>query len=174
MIIEKQIFKFLRDAKRVVIMGIGNILRGDDAAGSIIAQKIASKSLPKNVLVIDCGSAPENYLGKIINFNPSHILIIDTMIANNKPGDIRIVEEFQIADILSFSTHKPSLHMLIKYFRGSIGEVKILILGIQPKNLALGEKISKEVKNAISRISSILIKIFSTLQGDNGLENKKH
>jgi len=163
MTVEDHVFKFLKNAKKIVLIGIGNILRGDDAAGSIIAQQIASKPLPKNVLVIDCGSAPENYLGKITKFNPSHILIVDAVITGNKPGDITIVDESQIADTFSFSTHKPSIRMLIKYLRGSIGEVKVLILGIQPKNLTLGEKISKEVENAIFTISSILVKAFSTL-----------
>lgn len=171
MTIEEQVLKFLRDAKKVVIMGIGNVLRGDDAAGSMVAQQIASKPLPKKVLVIDSGPTPENYLGKIIKFNPSHILIIDTVVTGDKPGSVRLVNESQIVDALSFSTHKPSIHMLIKYLRGSIGEVKFLILGIQPKNLAFGEELSEEVKNAVFRVSSFLLKVLSTLEGDNDLED---
>lgn len=164
---EEQILKFLRDVKKVVIIGIGNVLRGDDAAGSIVAQRIASKQLPKNVLVIDSGSTPENFLGKIIKFNPSHILIIDAVVTGDAPGGVQLINESQIVDTISFSTHKPSIHMLIKYLRGFIGEVKILILGIQPKKLTLGEKLSEEVKNAINKVSSLLLKVLSTLQGDN-------
>ena len=163
MSVKEKILEFLKDADRIVIMGIGNILRGDDAAGAVIARKIALNA-PKNVLVIDCGSAPENYLGKIVNFNPSHILIIDTMIINGEPGRIKVVSESQIVDTLSFSTHKPSIHILIEYLKGFLKRVKFLLLGIQPKKLTLGEEMSKEVENAVNKISYMLMKILRSLR----------
>jgi|Deesub1362B_J571_1020462.scaffolds.fasta_scaffold04696_4 hydrogenase 3 maturation protease len=161
MTVEEKILKFLKDADRIVIMGIGNILRGDDAAGVVITRKIAL-NVPENVLVIDCGSTPENYLGKIVKFNPSHILIIDTVIVNGEPGEIKVVDESQIVDTLSFSTHKPSIHILIKYIKGILKGVKFLVLGIQPKKLTLGEEMSEEVKNAVNKISDMLMKILQS------------
>lgn len=165
MVIKEKILKFLKDVDKIVVMGIGNILRGDDAAGAVIAQKIAL-NVPNNVLVIDCGSTPENYLGKIVNFNPSHILIIDTVIVNEEPGEVKVVDESQIVDTLSFSTHKPSIHILIKYLKGRLKSVKFLILGIRPKKLTLGEEMSEEVKDAVNKISDMLMNILPSLRDD--------
>ena len=48
--------------KKVLILGIGNRLRGDDAVGSILAERLAKKL---DVPIIDEGNVPENYLAPI-------------------------------------------------------------------------------------------------------------
>ncbi|MGA3176878.1 MAG: hypothetical protein ABSE19_05980 [Candidatus Acidiferrum sp.] len=46
----------------VVVMGIGNPCRGDDAAGSLVARKISD--VP-GMDVIDAQDVPENYLCQV-------------------------------------------------------------------------------------------------------------
>ncbi|MBM3255213.1 MAG: hydrogenase 3 maturation endopeptidase HyCI, partial [Candidatus Omnitrophica bacterium] len=59
---------------KVIILGIGNTLRSDDGAGSILANRIKDKV---HFQVFDSGPTPENYLEKIIKENPDNILILD-------------------------------------------------------------------------------------------------
>ena len=47
----------------VVVMGIGNPLRGDDAAGSMVARRIAA---PPGVSVIDAQEVPEDYFSLVV------------------------------------------------------------------------------------------------------------
>ena len=58
----------------MVIVGIGHPLRGDDALGPSLVKRLDGHL---DALCIDAGSAPENYLGKIIKASPDVILFID-------------------------------------------------------------------------------------------------
>ena len=49
--------------KKVVLLGIGNILKGDDGFGPALVHELEGK-VP--ITCIDAGPAPENYAGKII------------------------------------------------------------------------------------------------------------
>ena len=71
---------------KVVILGIGNTLRSDDGAGSILASRIRDKA---PYIVYDCGASPENYLGKIVQDKPDTVLIIDAADFGAKPGGSR-------------------------------------------------------------------------------------
>src|SRR5512135_3260488 len=64
---------------RLALVGIGNLLRGDDAAGILIARALARRpALQKpNLLVLDSGGLPENFSGVLRRFQPDAILFID-------------------------------------------------------------------------------------------------
>ncbi|HQN05393.1 MAG TPA: hydrogenase maturation protease, partial [Anaerolineaceae bacterium] len=63
---------------RVVILGVGNELRGDDAAGVLAVRKLLKKKEKlDDVLIIEGAQAPENFTSVIRRFNPHLILIID-------------------------------------------------------------------------------------------------
>jgi len=62
MTIREDLLVFLKDVERLIFIGIGNKLRKDDGAGSIIISRLKRRGI-KNVL--DCGIVPENFIGKI-------------------------------------------------------------------------------------------------------------
>ena len=74
----------------------------------------------------------------------------------NKPGHIRIVKKDEIANY-SISTHAMPISFLIKYLE-SIVDTKIILIGIQPKNMDMAQNnlkqniISKEVEKSIEEI----------------------
>ena len=78
---------------KLVIVGIGHPLRGDDDLGPCLARRLVGHI---NALCIDAGSAPENYLGKIIKFSPDVVLFIDAVDFNKEPGFYKILEQDQI------------------------------------------------------------------------------
>jgi len=69
--------EFLKKKKNVVILGIGNQLRGDDFAGSLVARKLGQELKKNYVTVFDGGIVPENFTGMIKREDPSHIILID-------------------------------------------------------------------------------------------------
>jgi len=133
---------------RVVIVGMGNTLRSDDGAGSILANRIKDK-VP--FIVFDTGISPENYLDKIIKERPDTILIIDTGDFGGKPGELRVVEGKGIKTVNLFSTHNTSLSLLINYLQNNL-KIDIIILIIQPKAIAFGDKLSPEIDNSIKEL----------------------
>ena len=72
MLLEKELKKFLENYENLVIMGIGNELKTDDGLGPYIINYLTPKLKNKNnVTLINAGSAPENFTGKIKTLNPS-------------------------------------------------------------------------------------------------------
>ena len=178
----------LKNAKRVALLGIGSTLRADDAAGTLIAQQAgrnlknsrvpptksavpfstSANTSPKHSRPTKMGeitafkvffgeTAPENVTGEIRSFKPSHIIMIDSADFGAKPGTIRLIEPGEIGGF-SFSTHALPLRMLAEYLIESL-KCKIIVIGIQPKALKFGEKMSAEVRKAVKLVSSAIIEV---------------
>jgi hydrogenase 3 maturation protease len=142
-----RIFKKINEGKKVLIIGIGNRLKGDDGVGSIIAEKLKEKIREENLFVIDAENAPENYTGKIKEISPELLLIIDAVDFNSYPGDFRIFEIDEIKDT-TVSTHNFSISLLKKFIKVD----EIYLLGIQPENISFGENLSERVKKSVEKI----------------------
>jgi hydrogenase 3 maturation protease len=143
--------KFLKGSKKIVILGIGNEIKGDDGLGSVIANK-SSELFDKreDVIVFGGGTVPENYTGLIRNENPSHIILVDAVDMKKEPGYIRVVKKEEIANY-NISTHAMPLSFLIKYMETTV-DAQIILVGVQPKNMELAEEISKEVEKSIEEV----------------------
>ena len=145
---------------KVVIVGIGNTLRGDDGAGpELIKQLKNSKlsTLSSKLSLIDVGEVPENYLGKIAEHKPDTIILVDAVDFGSPPGSVRIIEQDTLKGE-SFSTHNASIKLTMKYLRTKTKSL-VFLLGIQPmKNLQIGSGLSEPVKQAIRRIEEFLIR----------------
>ncbi len=135
---------------KVVVLGMGNILRSDDGIGSILASRIKDK-VP--YIVYDGGNIPENYLGKIVKEKPDNIVIIDAVDFDSQPGDFRVLESQDIKTTNLFFTHNASLSLVINYLQTNL-EVNIITLIIQPKSIALEDKLSVEVNETLRKLES--------------------
>lgn len=134
--------------KRVLLLGIGNRLKGDDGFGSILADRLKAFE-GGGLKVIDAGEVPENYIDQILDFAPHYLIILDTIcLRDKKPGEIVVLKERDVGN-LSISTHAPSLSLLLKVLRLSGLNFKAHFLGVVPKNINMGEGLSEEVKEAI-------------------------
>lgn len=133
---------------KVVILGIGNTLRADDAAGSLLARRLKDR-LPFSV--IDAGVSPENYLEKITQHKPDTLVIIDAVDFGGAPGEFKVLKADEIKTANLFTTHNASLALTINYLQNNL-KVDIIILIIQPKSLKLSETLSPEVAEALNRL----------------------
>jgi hydrogenase 3 maturation protease len=148
--------KKLKDAKKIAVLGIGSELRADDAAGLLVAEEL--KKIKNSKLKVFLGStAPENLTGEIIKYKPTHIIIIDSVDSDQKPGFILLVNPEEVGGI-SFSSHLLPVKMIVDYLLGSL-KCEIIIIGIQPKILTFGGTISKEVKKSAKQISNVIRQI---------------
>lgn len=141
---------------KIAILGIGNELRGDDAAAIKIVRKIQEKIDSENILVINGGSVPEKFTSKIKDFDPNQILLIDTVDFGEEARFVSRAEPNNIQrDFMS--THRMSLDMLIEYLEGETG-AEIFLIGIQPARIEKDAKISEDVEKSIKELSKTLIK----------------
>lgn len=133
---------------KTLIVGLGNRLRSDDGVGSLFAEKCIKSGMGR--YVIDVGNKIENYLWKIVSYNPDTIIFVDSVSMGEKPGTVR----FFNCDVLNShttSTHTISLKTVIEYLKAVIN-AKFYLLGIQPKTTKIGTKISMPVRNALNEL----------------------
>lgn len=135
-------------------------MRGDDGVGPLIARNLIKlfKTQPE-ILVINAGTVPENYTGLIRKEKPSHIIFVDAVEMKMNPGLIKLVKSYEIADY-NISTHAMPLSFMIKYLE-SFTDAKILLIGIQPKNMEMSNTISEEVKRGVEELTRIINNSFN-------------
>ena len=149
-------------AGRVVVCGIGNDLRGDDAAGILCLQRLrralsgrsAGSAPVRPVLFVDGGETPENETGKMRHFHPDLVLLIDAARGGRPSGEIFTVDPESIADE-EISTHRISLSLLVRYLEESVG-ARVLCLGIEPVSTSLHAPISDPVRRAVDALAAFL------------------
>ena len=156
----KQLEKWLSNAKKVVIAGIGNEIRKDDFVGVKIVRELAKKLKSKNVFLIECETVPESYVGQIAKFNPSHVLLIDAGMLGLEPGQARLVDVKQLAIYPAISTHALPLRIFCELIE-EMTKAKIALLAIQPKNVDFGEGLSPELEKTANQITRILLRILA-------------
>lgn len=143
---------------KIVLLGVGNRIRGDDAAGPELIE-ILKKKLPdtrNEIFLFDGEEVPEDYVVPIANLKPNLVIIVDVVDFGSRPGTIKLFPIRQIPQG-SFSTHRLSLRFLGSYLEKET-QAKIYLLGIQPKSIKLGEKLSLEVKKALSDLANFFEK----------------
>ncbi len=142
---------------RLVILGTGNELNGDDAAGVWIARSLQLlPDLPENILVLDGGDVPENWNGKIIRFQPDYLLMIDAADLGIPAGEIRYLEPDEVHG--GMGTHGLSLGDLAQLWTAQTG-CQTGILGIQVQHLTFAAALSQPVQKSACEIAAALTAI---------------
>jgi hydrogenase 3 maturation protease len=136
---------------KVLILGAGNILRGDDGAGPALISLLEGKT---GAILVDAGDAPESYAGKIISAAPDSIVFVDAANFGGNPGDLAVLEPEHIAGC-AISTHQMPLNVFFQFIRGNCS-ADILGLGIQPAQIGFGEPMSSAVVETIEALAIIL------------------
>jgi hydrogenase 3 maturation protease len=152
----------LKGAKRLLVIGVGNALGCDDAAGVELSRRL-KKELRKSrrASVIEAGASPENFTSVVNRLHPSHIVIVDAAKMGLQPGSVRIVEKAKITGF-SYSTHTLPLSFLIGLLEKSSGAV-ITVIGIEPLNVGFGEKISRPIRDSIASLAKVLQQIIHSM-----------
>jgi hydrogenase maturation protease HycI len=148
--------KKFHNAKRIALVGVGSELRGDDAAGILVAREFLKNKI-KSLKVFLGETAPENITGQIKKYKPTHIIIVDSADMKERPGKVKLFEVDQIAGI-TFSTHQLSLKMMVDYL-SNFFKFDCVVLGIQPKCIQFGSEISKEVLKAVKTAATLIKKL---------------
>jgi hydrogenase 3 maturation protease len=133
----------LRKDKRILFVGIGNLLKKDDGAGVYISSNI-NKTARVSALTVEVSI--ENYIGKINSLAPDILVLIDCVDMGSTPGTCKLMSVSQIND-LTFNTHNISLKRLSEFFK-----MPVYLLGIQPEKVDFGENISYLVREEAEKI----------------------
>jgi len=142
---------------KVLILGVGNPLRGDDGAGPCLVEQLKGRV---NATLLDCEEVPENFLGQIALNQPNSVLIIDAIDFGMNPGAAALLEEDQLPAGTSLATHHSSLQLFMKWVKEETGG-KVFVLGIQPESIEFGNKMSPKVKETVDLLRLLIIEALS-------------
>ncbi len=140
----------------VLIVGIGNSLKGDDGAGPAVCEQLKDSRISAEV--IDTATAPENYIQKIISKAPQNLIVIDAVDFGAQAGEIKIFEPEQLSSHI-LSTHTLSPRIFIEMITKSI-KTDVYFIGIQPAQTEFGKPLSEQIEKAVDIICRMLTEIF--------------
>lgn len=143
--------------KRVVIAGIGNPIRSDDFVGSKIVQELQGK-VSARINLLECETVPESFIDEIVEFKPTHVLLIDAALMGLKPGEVRLLTKEKITNFPAISTHMLPLPVFCELIAQLTG-AKIALILIEPKNTEMGEGLTAEVQHSAKQVARLLLKL---------------
>jgi hydrogenase maturation protease len=131
--LEKLLLK-LKDATKVVFMGIGEEKLSDDAVGVYIISELLKYSNEK-YLFINAGIDPMNRIDDVIEFQAAHLVLLDTCTLSKPPGTVAIIERENIKEYVPISSHTIPIHIVIDLIIEKLPNLQVFMIGIVPESL---------------------------------------
>lgn len=140
-----------------MVLGLGNILMGDEGFGVRVVRRLKEAALPNHVRIEEGGVGGFNLLGLLEGVE--RLIVVDVMILPLPPGELKLLEPGpDLAEpgkvILSF--HQVGVLDLLQMW-GLIGkepEVKFLVT--QPQSMELGDGLSPPVQAAADKAVGVI------------------
>ena len=146
---------------KTLIVGIGSILRGDDAVGTRVIDELEKENLPGDVK-LHSGDISGLDLLKVFPGN-DRVIIIDAADMGEVPGTVKVFESKDIKKASfndHFSTHGMALLETLTLAERLEMDCRITIVGVQPFdtefNLEMSEGMLKRVPEVIEEVKKLL------------------
>jgi hydrogenase 3 maturation protease len=155
---KKPLSKRLRKSRRQAFVGVGQELRGDDAAGILavraLEQALATVQAPAP-FCYEAGPLPEASAGALRRFRPDTVTFLDAADLGEPPGAVRWIEPDEIGGFAG-STHTFPLGGFAQYLESEL-RCRVAVLGIQPEHLDFDAPVSARVQAAIKEIVKAIL-----------------
>ena len=138
--------------KRILLLGVGNRLRGDDAVGPLLVERLQGQV---DIPLLDAGDVPENYLGPIEDSGAEVVLVVDAVEMGTNAGNTAIFDIEQVQN-MSVSTHTANLGLLFKVIPPE-SRPQVIMLGIQPGNMIFGQDLTVSVHKTLESLAEMLM-----------------
>jgi len=131
-----------------LVLGVGNALRGDDAVGPMVCAQVGSGE------AVDCGDAPERYLGLAGETRAQRVLMVDAVDFGGETGELIFCTVNDLAERFG-TTHDSGLAVLARYVEQEHGK-PVAVLGVQPADTRFGAPVHRLVQAAVDQVSALL------------------
>lgn len=143
-------------------MGIGNEFKADDIFGPLVVGRL-SAAFPRseNILILNAGTAPENFSGTLRRFNPDLVMMVDAVDMQKEAGSVAWVDYDSLEGMSAF-THAPAPAMLAGFLRDEL-HCPIVLIGVQPGSLEFDQPVSETVAASAGDVISGIKQTLSAL-----------
>lgn len=135
----------------ILVLGLGNPLRGDDGVGPRLVEELTRRGLPRGVTALDGGSAGLDLLQVLEGWQ--RVVVVDAADVGREPGQfVRFTPDqarlAQTAD--RFSLHNAGLGEILA-LANALGRTlpHMVIFGVQPAEIGWRQGLSPAVEAAL-------------------------
>lgn len=161
-----------------LIAGIGNIFLGDDAFGCFVARRLAERSYPAGVRIIDFGIRGFDLAFALME-KYDLVILLDAFPHDAAPGSLRVLDipvqhsERDLSGLPETHGVAPTRALKLAQYLG-IGTQKVYLVGCQPHTLepdqdgklGLSAPVARSVDTAIGLVEGLLAPLFPPLRSD--------
>ena len=143
--------------QRILILGVGNLLLGDDGFGVHLINALQDAPLPPNVRLLEAGTVSHQLIPLFREID--YLIVIDVVEAGDVPGSIFRFspDDMQFPSVQKASLHQISLIDVLRMAELTGGKPKTVILGVQPKDVSSWSlELSDELKAIIPKVKDLL------------------
>ena len=140
---------------KTIILGIGNLILGDDGVGVHVANEVKTHIDSPNITVDEAITGGMNLLDLLLGYDKA--IIIDAVKSkDSKKGEVKRIKLSDFTTMHSCNPHDVSLIEAIEMAK-KLGEDRIpkeiIIIGIMMKNIPceFGEKLSEKIAAAVPK-----------------------
>jgi len=142
---------------RLVVAGMGNVLRSDDGIGVRVIQKLSESPLPPGVTTVDVGIRGHMLFDCIGDV--SGILLIDAARMGSAPGSARAFgPESLLADASPrvLSVHSVGFNEILNLARLQGVRIPLRFVGVEPASTEYGLELSAVVEAGLDEILNVV------------------
>ncbi|MFO7966166.1 MAG: hydrogenase maturation protease [Archaeoglobaceae archaeon] len=141
---------------KIAVIGIGNILLGDEGVGVRVVEELNKGDLPENVEIHDGATSGMALLNFLVD--KDKVIIVDAVKGGEEPGT---VYQFSINEALQkselFSLHDIDFVTAYQSSKDILELTEdITVIGIEPKVINNGLELSEEIRNAIPQAIELI------------------
>jgi len=142
---------------KTLVLGLGNILMGDEGFGVHVVRRLRETPLPDNVRIIEGGVGGFNLLGELEGV--ARLIVVDIMILPSPPGELKLLEpgpELAEPGKVIIGFHQVGVLDLVQMW-GLIGkEPEIKFLVTQPQSMGWGDGLSPPLELAADEAVGVI------------------
>lgn len=151
---------------RVGVLGIGNVLMGDDALGPYVVKCLDARyELPPEVELLELGTPGADLALHLDGLDAA--VVVDTVRLLGEPGELRLLDKAQLLGrkpLLPASPHEPGLReaLFTLEFRGGAPR-EVRLVGVIPRSVELVVGLSPAVRDAVPAALDEVLRQLATL-----------
>ena len=148
---------------RVLVAGVGNLFLGDDGFGPEVARRLAGRSLPTGVRVVDYGIRGMHLAYDLLD-GYDELVILDAAPRGGRPGDVVVLEvgegDFGAGE---FDGHGMEPTAVLSSL-GSLGGwlPRTYVVGCEPADIDEGIGLSPSVAAAVDPAVDAVLRLLAT------------
>lgn len=141
------------DPKPILVIGVGNWYRGDDAVGLVVARKLRTMNLPE---IAACEESGEGVALMEAWTAAERVIVVDASSSGAVPGTVHKLDADEMtipSAFFHYSSHAFSVAEAIEMARAlSCLPPRLTVYGIEGKDFAPGVHLSSEVEHALEKV----------------------